>query len=44
MDAGFIVRWLPGQGLAQGLRITIGTEEETRGVAQALRDLVAAAP
>ncbi|WP_258044824.1 histidinol-phosphate transaminase [Sphingomonas citricola] len=40
MDAGFIVRWLPGQGLAQGLRITIGTEEETRGVAAALRALV----
>jgi histidinol-phosphate aminotransferase len=42
MDAGFIVRWLPGQGLAQGLRITIGTEEETRGVAAALRDLATA--
>ena len=41
MDAGYIVRWLPGQGLAQGLRITIGTEEETRGVAAALRDIVA---
>ncbi len=40
MDAGYIVRWLPGQGLAQGLRITIGTEEETRGVVAALRDLV----
>lgn len=40
MDAGYIVRWLPGQGLAQGLRITIGTEAETRGVAGALRDLV----
>ena len=40
MDAGYIVRWLPGQGLAQGLRITIGTEAETRGVAAALRDLV----
>ncbi|MDE0877407.1 MAG: histidinol-phosphate transaminase [Sphingomonas bacterium] len=39
MDKGFIVRWLPGQGLAQGLRITIGTEEETRGVVQALREL-----
>ena len=39
MEAGFIVRWLPGQGLAQGLRITIGTEEETRGVAAALRAL-----
>ena len=41
MDAGFIVRWLPNQGLGHGLRITIGTEEETRGVAAALRDLVA---
>ena len=39
MDAGFIVRWLPGQGLAQGLRITIGTEAETRGVVAALRTL-----
>ena len=43
MAAGYIVRWLPGQGLAQGLRITIGTAEETRGVAAALRDLVARA-
>ncbi len=37
MDAGYIVRWLPGQGLAHGLRITIGTEDETRGVIAALR-------
>jgi histidinol-phosphate aminotransferase len=43
MDKGYIVRWLPGQGLANGLRITIGTEDETKGVAQALRDLVEAA-
>lgn len=40
MDAGYIVRWLPGQGLSQGLRVTLGTEEETRGVATALRALV----
>jgi histidinol-phosphate aminotransferase len=40
MDAGYIVRWLPGQGLPHGLRITIGTEDETRGVLAALRDLV----
>ena len=40
MDAGYIVRWLPNQGLPQGLRITIGTAEETQGVAAALRDLV----
>lgn len=37
MDAGYIVRWLPGQGLPDALRITIGTEAETRGVAAALR-------
>lgn len=37
MDQGYITRWLPGQGLAQGLRISIGTETETRGVAEALR-------
>ena len=40
MDEGYIVRWLPGQGLPHGLRITIGTETETRGVAAALRRLV----
>ena len=40
MDAGYIVRWLPGQGLAHGLRITIGTEDEIQGVAKALRRLV----
>ena len=43
MDAGYIVRWLPGQGLPNALRITIGTEEETRGVVAALRRLVEAA-
>ena len=37
MDAGYIVRWLPGQGLPHGLRITIGTEDETRGATAALR-------
>ena len=42
MDAGYIVRWLPGQGLPHGLRITIGTEDETRGVIAALRSLVGA--
>jgi histidinol-phosphate aminotransferase len=40
MDAGYIVRWLPGQGLPHGLRITIGTADETQGVAAALRKLV----
>lgn len=42
MDAGYIVRWLPGQGLPHGLRITIGTEDETRGVIAALRELAGA--
>ena len=37
MDAGYIVRWLPGQGLPHGLRITIGTGDECRGVIAALR-------
>ena len=40
MARGYIVRWLPGQGLANGLRVSIGTEEETRGFAAALRDIV----
>lgn len=42
MEHGYIVRWLPGQGLGHGLRITIGTEEETRGVIAALRRIVGA--
>ena len=43
MDAGYIVRWLPGQGLANGLRITIGTGDDCRGVVAALRAMVAQA-
>jgi len=41
MDAGYITRWLPGQKLGHGLRITIGTEEEIRGLTEALRKLAA---
>ncbi|HEY0270231.1 MAG TPA: histidinol-phosphate transaminase [Sphingomonas sp.] len=41
MERGFIVRWLPGQGLHHGLRITIGTGEQMRGLVAALRDIVA---
>jgi histidinol-phosphate aminotransferase len=37
MEEGYIVRWLPGQKLAHGLRMSIGTEEETRGLSAALR-------
>ncbi len=36
-DEGFATRWLPGQGLPNGLRITIGTEEQMRAVAAKLR-------
>ena len=43
MDAGYIVRWLPGQGLPHGLRISIGTAEEMLGMTAALRALVASA-
>ncbi|MBO9670939.1 MAG: histidinol-phosphate transaminase [Sphingobium sp.] len=42
MDAGYIVRWLPGQELPHGLRITIGTPEEMTGLVAALRKIVGA--
>ena len=42
-DAGYIVRWLPGQGLPQALRITIGTAEQMDEIAQVLRALAEAA-
>lgn len=40
---GYIVRWVPGQGLPQALRMSIGTEAETRGLASALREVVGTA-
>jgi histidinol-phosphate aminotransferase len=42
MERGFIVRWLPGQGLGHGLRISVGTEEQTKGLIVALREIVGA--
>ena len=42
MERGYITRWLPNQGLRHALRITVGTEEETRGLADALRALAGA--
>ena len=36
-EAGFAVRHLPGQGLPQALRITIGTAEQMEAIAEALR-------
>jgi histidinol-phosphate aminotransferase len=38
-DAGYAVRHLPGQGLPQALRITIGTREQMDAVAATLRTL-----
>ena len=38
-DAGYAVRHLPGQGLPQGLRITVGKREQMDAVAATLRDL-----
>jgi histidinol-phosphate aminotransferase len=41
MDAGYATRWLPGQGLPQALRITIGTEVHVRDIAARVRAMVA---
>jgi histidinol-phosphate aminotransferase len=43
LDAGYIVRWLPGQQLPQALRITIGTEKEIRGLMAVIRSMAEAA-
>lgn len=40
MQAGYIVRHLPGQGLPHGLRITIGAEADMRAIADVLRNTV----
>lgn len=39
-DAGYATRWLPGQGLPHGLRITIGTAAQMDEVMATLRALV----
>lgn len=38
-EAGYAVRHLPGQGLPQALRITIGTAEQMDAIAQVLRTM-----
>jgi histidinol-phosphate aminotransferase len=40
LGEGYITRWLPKQGLGNALRISIGTQDETEGVADALRRCV----
>ncbi|MDI1294904.1 MAG: histidinol-phosphate transaminase [bacterium] len=42
-EEGYATRWLPGQGLPNGLRITIGTKAQTRAVATKLRAMAEAA-
>jgi histidinol-phosphate aminotransferase len=42
-ERGYAVRHLPGQGLAQGLRITIGTPSQMDEVAAILREMAEAA-
>jgi histidinol-phosphate aminotransferase len=43
MERGYATRWLPGQGLPHGLRITIGTTEQMDEIAQALANMAEAA-
>ncbi len=43
MQAGYAMRWLPGQGLPDALRITIGAEGQMRDVARLLREMAEAA-
>ena len=38
-DRGYIVRWLPGQGLPQALRFTIGKAHDMDAIAAALREM-----
>jgi histidinol-phosphate aminotransferase len=42
-ERGYIVRWLPGQGLPQALRITIGHAHDMDAIADALREMAEAA-
>ncbi len=42
MERGYIVRWLPNQGLPHGLRITIGTREQMDEIADALAAMAGA--
>lgn len=43
MERGVIVRWLPGQGLPHGLRITIGHEAQMDAIAAMIREMAEAA-
>ncbi len=41
-ERGYITRWLPGQGLPHGLRITIGNQAQMDEVASAIAEMAAA--
>jgi histidinol-phosphate aminotransferase len=41
-ERGFLTRWLPGQGLPNALRISVGTEGENAGVIAALNAIAEA--
>jgi len=42
-ERGYAVRHLPGQGLANGLRITVGTAEQVDAIAEGLRQMAESA-
>ena len=42
-ERGYITRWLPGQGLPHGVRITSGTSEQMDAIAGGLREMAEAA-
>jgi histidinol-phosphate aminotransferase len=42
-ERGYITRWLPGQGLPHGIRITIGTAAQMDAIAAGLREMAEAA-
>lgn len=42
-ERGYITRWLPGQGLPHGLRVTIGAAADMDAILAGLRDMAGAA-
>ncbi len=43
LAAGYVTRWLPGQGLPHALRVSVGNEAETAGFIEALAEIAAGA-
>jgi len=40
LSRGYILRWLPGHGLADCLRLTVGTEDQNKGVIRLLKEFL----